>query len=803
MNNLLNKLKKYDYKGFFLSHGEKVGLGVASLLAVLCLAMTTWGGYDKTPGQMQAEAQKVNEVLTANRWPNTETEKFVVTDARQELERNLAALDLNRFEYQIPLSQKILQYQMPADEVEVLAPVDLLTRSIQFGVIEQVEGEGAEEPETSAAPKKDKGKKGGKSGGGNSEIDLSAGPDDLGPSGAAGAGAGANSLANTPVKSRGKRAIVLLAVVERKQQLEKLRKALHFETLSRAEQALTYSDFKIQRQRALPGPNPWSGEWRDVAIETALDSLKDVVIEEADLVAADYLDGVFSMSLARRLDNDWDPRYVVHPRIPTLDAEARAEEEAMNAAAAEMLGDEDEEGGRKRGGLLRGQRDAKRMRKEAVNRGGADKFSGAMSGFMGGAGAGAGGGMPGMAGPGGAMGSRPPGGMPGMGAGGMPGSMPGGAGGAGGPRGSRPPAGVGGGGAGAMAAGMGGMMAGGMASGMTGGGQVGMGANVASGMGGGAGGAGMSSGQGVVAPTGADVLLFRFFDFDVEPNECYRYRIQLVLDNPSFETQFVRQPSVAEGETRESPWSQPSTPAIAPREIHYVVDRVPKSPLPNRVAELDIVQFDTEVGAFVEGTVPLKYGQYVGGKVEAEFPNLGTQTFKKDKVNLASQDLFLDAVAGPKLDPTVIGDLSLDQKTANTLQSLLDQAVTVNRFGELLAISGGTTRDIEDARKELKDMNQRFEELKEKQPASDEGAGLMSGVFGGGDQDGSKDGKKKKGTNSLKPGRGMPGGMSGMGGMGGVGAPGMGGGAPGAPGSPGAPPMSGPGGAGGGRKRGN
>ncbi|MFN5530487.1 MAG: hypothetical protein ACK5F7_07925, partial [Planctomycetaceae bacterium] len=345
MNNLLNKLKKYDYKGFFLSHGEKVGLGVASLLAVLCLAMTTWGGYDKTPGQMQAEAQKVNEVLTANRWPNTETEKFVVTDARQELERNLAALDLNRFEYQIPLSQKILQYQMPADEVEVLAPVDLLTRSIQFGVIEQVEGEGAEEPETSAAPKKDKGKKGGKSGGGNSEIDLSAGPDDLGPSGAAGAGAGANSLANTPVKSRGKRAIVLLAVVERKQQLEKLRKALHFETLSRAEQALTYSDFKIQRQRALPGPNPWSGEWRDVAIETALDSLKDVVIEEADLVAADYLDGVFSMSLARRLDNDWDPRYVVHPRIPTLDAEARAEEEAMNAAAAEMLGDEDEEGG--------------------------------------------------------------------------------------------------------------------------------------------------------------------------------------------------------------------------------------------------------------------------------------------------------------------------------------------------------------------------------------------------------------------------------------------------------------------------
>jgi len=90
MNNLLNKIKKYDYKGFFLAHGEKVGLGVAGLVAVLCLAMTSWGGYGKTPGEMQAASQGVNDVLASNRWPNTESEKFVVTDARQELDRNLA-----------------------------------------------------------------------------------------------------------------------------------------------------------------------------------------------------------------------------------------------------------------------------------------------------------------------------------------------------------------------------------------------------------------------------------------------------------------------------------------------------------------------------------------------------------------------------------------------------------------------------------------------------------------------------------------------------------------------------------------
>ncbi|MCY2964574.1 MAG: hypothetical protein NT069_13230 [Planctomycetota bacterium] len=604
-------------------------------------------------------------------------------------------------------------------------------------------------------------------------------------------------------KSRGKRAIVITGIVDRKAQLEKFRKALHLETLAKADSALTYSDFKLERKRAIPGPDPWAGEWKEVSVEGSLEHLKNVEFDEADLVPAEYIEGVFTAALPKRPDGDWDPRYVVHPRIPTLDAKAREEEEAKNAAAAEVLAGDDEEGGRKRKGLLRGQRDAKRMRREAQSRSG-EGFAGAVSDFMGGGGAGLSVMPPGMTAGGGMAGSRPPGGIPGgagggagasnrptmsgrpgMAGAGMPGmtGMPG----MPGMAGSTMPGGA----PGAMA-GAGGMR--GAMSGMPGmQGMPGMTGGAMSGMPGMPGMPGMLGAGGGMS--GAPLLMLRFFDFDVEPNECYIYRVKLVIDNPSHGSDFVRQASVAEGETRESEWSNPSTPSIAPKEIEYAVHKVANPPTPNRVAELDVVQFDTDVGAMVESVLALKYGQYISGEKEVEFPNLGQQTFKKDKVNFASQDLFLDAVPAPKLASSLMSDLGIDQKQLVALQSQMDQAVTINRFGELQAMEGGSTEELDDARKKLKEQNEKFKDLKAKDSnsSSSDPFGFLNG---GADSNDGKDGKKKRGRNSLKGGMGgMMGGPGGM--MGGPG--GMMGGPGGMMGGPGGM-MGAPGGAAGGRK---
>ena len=132
-----------------------------------------------------------------------------------------------------------------------------------------------------------------------------------------------------------------------------------------------------------------------------------------------------------------------------------------------------------------------------------------------------------------------------------------------------------------MGSGMGNPMAG-MRSGMPGAGSgmpgmgsggPGMGAGMGMGMGmmGGGAGGGMFGAMGNEGT--APFWLFRYFDFEVEPGECYRYRVQLVVSNPSFDEAFVDSPSVAEGETRTTPWSEPSTPAVVEKDIDFALAR--------------------------------------------------------------------------------------------------------------------------------------------------------------------------------------------------------------------------------------
>jgi len=53
MNKLMAKIKTMDYKQFALQHGEKIGLGVIGLVALVCLGMTHWASdYSGTPEEM-------------------------------------------------------------------------------------------------------------------------------------------------------------------------------------------------------------------------------------------------------------------------------------------------------------------------------------------------------------------------------------------------------------------------------------------------------------------------------------------------------------------------------------------------------------------------------------------------------------------------------------------------------------------------------------------------------------------------------------------------------------------------------
>ncbi len=66
--------------------------------------------------------------------------------------------------------------------------------------------------------------------------------------------------------------------------------------------------------------------------------------------------------------------------------------------------------------------------------------------------------------------------------------------------------------------------------------------------------------------------LFRFFDYTVEHNKTYRYRVKLALNNPNkgVVKRFLKKPELAEGETRETDWSDPSDLVTTPPDFYIL-----------------------------------------------------------------------------------------------------------------------------------------------------------------------------------------------------------------------------------------
>jgi len=58
---------------------------------------------------------------------------------------------------------------------------------------------------------------------------------------------------------------------------------------------LEYRDFKIQRQRAVPGPDPWTGPWKDVSTDSSIDVLMNEASDfDPEIVNLNYTNQVFT-----------------------------------------------------------------------------------------------------------------------------------------------------------------------------------------------------------------------------------------------------------------------------------------------------------------------------------------------------------------------------------------------------------------------------------------------------------------------------------------------------------------------------
>lgn len=73
-----------------------------------------------------------------------------------------------------------------------------------------------------------------------------------------------------------------------------------------------------------------------------------------------------------------------------------------------------------------------------------------------------------------------------------------------------------------------------------------------------------------------EYVLFRFFDYNVEPGKQYRYRVRVVLNNPNYkvDAHFLESPELAEDETLETPLTGLDRVITVPRDVCLLASSV-------------------------------------------------------------------------------------------------------------------------------------------------------------------------------------------------------------------------------------
>ncbi len=137
-------------------------------------------------------------------------------------------------------------------------------------------------------------------------------------SGEFGSGYGLGGL-GTKVNAEGRFFVAVRGIVPLREQAQEFQKALRLETITEAYNELEYIDFVLERQKAVPGDDPWAGKWEKVDIEVALDLL-DKVDFDNDVVSLQLTDPAFTMPLPARLAGSWN-YWGSHPKIGELTRE--------------------------------------------------------------------------------------------------------------------------------------------------------------------------------------------------------------------------------------------------------------------------------------------------------------------------------------------------------------------------------------------------------------------------------------------------------------------------------------------------
>jgi hypothetical protein len=146
-----------------------------------------------------------------------------------------------------------------------------------------------------------------------------------------------------------------------------------------------------------------------------------------------------------------------------------------------------------------------------------------------------------------------------------------------------------------------------------------------------------------------ELVLFRYFDFDVDPGATYRYRVQLVLRNPNYGQPLALAggaPHVVDGPTRLTPWSEPTAPVRVEDTTSAFLARIEAPRMrPWPEAQMWMYQYDLQTGTTVHQELAVACGQIVGGDAMATVIDPVRGVIEERNYTFRSGDVLVDGLA--------------------------------------------------------------------------------------------------------------------------------------------------------------
>ena len=724
----INNIKE-QAKNLVVNHFEKGIFAVAGLLAIASLLGTRWAPYNHHPQEITTAVNDGRSTISAKTWPKEEQQQFVVEekDTVEWLVANIRRqVDVSPYEFDLPFHVPLGSGTKPVEEPDFLPVQYALADAGRFlmGVVpeeplldEETEGDPElmadteTEDDQSDIPEEFRVRPNAAATSGGDEYSFGDEMEDeeemetygddsygsYGDYGEEGYGSMGGGAMASNMEGQGLRYVAFRGVIPLRAQIRKFMKALGIRSFAQASAMYEIIDFELERKKMQPGDEPWAGEWEAVDIEVAIDVLNDALTFDPEVVPTAITDPVVTMPLPGRLYGIWQSK-ATHPELEnfTLSQDEIQKEFAFNQMMVqEFLKQEDS------------------RPEEPVSRGGFSGVAGSARGMQ--------------------------------------------------------------------------SVAFGTDLGDYGEGDYGEEDDYGSGDDGDYGGGGygeMGLGQSSMVTTQmsaeakafldriknqeftgdkerdealmeyikeritavGDLLLFRYFDFDVEPGATYKYRVRLVVKNPNYGLPVAQaggRQSIVEGQTRKSDWSNETEPTTVPYDVDYFVGKIDRriGQLPS--AHMALFQWNPDLGTTVfDSRLVVTYGEEVGGPTDTLVLDPAKNRFEIDPYKFHTGDVLVDGLVPVKVNRKEHPDLELPASAKGVLP-ISSQVLISKGNNELAVIDHRSKLSAFEARHQnLVYEQQPYEDIKNQEAqqvdltALEEFGGEYEGGYGEGEDEG-------------------------------------------------------------------